>query len=134
METVLKAPVGGLIDSKALRALGRNSDMMLAVGVILILGLMIIPLPPMILDVLLAGNITLAIVILMVSMYITHPLELSVFPGLLLIITIFRLSLNVASTRLILGEAYAGEVINAFGSFVVHGNYVVGFIISSSSS
>ena len=129
METVLKAPVGGLIDSKALRALGRNSDMMLAVGVILILGLMIIPLPPMILDVLLAANITLAIVILMVSMYITHPLELSVFPGLLLIITIFRLSLNVASTRLILGEAYAGEVINAFGSFVVHGNYVVGFII-----
>jgi flagellar biosynthesis protein FlhA len=62
-------------------------------------------------------------------MYITHPLELSVFPGLLLILTIFRLSLNVASTRLILGEGYAGEVINAFGAFVVEGNYVVGFII-----
>jgi len=68
-------------------------------------------------------------VILMVSMYLTHPLELSVFPGLLLLLTIFRLGLNVASTRLILGEGYAGEVISAFGSFVVKGNYVVGFII-----
>ena len=65
----------------------------------------------------------------MVSLYITSPLELSVFPGLLLILTMFRLSLNVASTRLILGEGYAGEVINAFGSFVVKGNYVVGFVI-----
>lgn len=116
-------------DSRILQALGRNGDLLLGAGVVLILGLMIIPLPAMMLDILLASNITLSIVILMVSMYITHPLELSVFPGLLLIVTIFRLSLNVASTRLILGEGYAGEVINAFGSFVVHGNYVVGFII-----
>jgi flagellar biosynthesis protein FlhA len=101
----------------------------MAVGVIMILALMIVPIPPIILDVLLATNITIAILILIVSMYITHPLELSVFPGLLLILTIFRLSLNVASTRLVLGEGYAGEVINAFGSFVVKGNYVVGFII-----
>jgi len=79
--------------------------------------------------VLLAANITIAILLLTVSMYIMHPLELSVFPGLLLILTIFRLSLNVASTRLILGSGYAGEVINAFGAFVVEGNYVVGFII-----
>jgi flagellar biosynthesis protein FlhA len=129
METALSIPAGGLFDSKALRALGRNSDVFLAVGVILVLGLMIVPLPPLALDILLASNITLAIIILMVSMYITHPLELSVFPAFLLIITIFRLSLNVASTRLILGEGYAGEVINAFGSFVVSGNYVVGFII-----
>ncbi len=106
-----------------------NGDVVLAVGVILILALMIIPLPPMLLDVLLALNITMAILILMVSLYITNPLELSVFPGLLLILTIFRLSLNVASTRLILGEGYAGDVINAFGSFVVRGNYVVGFVI-----
>ena len=83
----------------------------------------------MLLDVLLAANITLAILILMVSMYLTNPLEISVFPGLLLILTMFRLGLNVASTRLILGEGYAGEVITAFGSFVVKGNYVVGFII-----
>jgi flagellar biosynthesis protein FlhA len=122
--TANAAPRNGL-----LQKLIDNTDVLLAASVILILVLMIIPLPPMLLDVLLSANIALAILILMVSMYITHPLELSVFPGLLLILTIFRLSLNVASTRLILGDAYAGEVINAFGSFVVKGNYVVGFII-----
>ncbi|HTO93859.1 MAG TPA: flagellar biosynthesis protein FlhA [Bacteroidota bacterium] len=114
---------------RLMRSMGAHGDVMLAVGVIMILALMIVPLPSMLLDVLLALNITVAILILMVSMYITQPLELSVFPGLLLILTIFRLSLNVASTRLILGEGYAGEVINAFGSFVVKGNYVVGFVI-----
>ena len=114
---------------RTVRTLGANSDVLMAVGFIMILALMIVPIPPMVLDVLLATNITIAILILIVSMYITHPLELSVFPGLLLILTIFRLSLNVASTRLVLGEGYAGEVINAFGSFVVKGNYVVGFII-----
>ncbi|HXX63612.1 MAG TPA: flagellar biosynthesis protein FlhA [Bacteroidota bacterium] len=112
-----------------LSTVGANSDVLLAVAVIMILALMIIPLPAVVLDVLLATNITVAILVLMVSMYITNPLELSVFPGMLLILTIFRLSLNVASTRLVLGEGYAGEVINAFGSFVVKGNYVVGFII-----
>ncbi|NUN69064.1 MAG: flagellar biosynthesis protein FlhA [Bacteroidetes bacterium] len=112
-----------------MKALGRNSDVVLAVAVLMILGLMIIPLPPIILDILLAANIAIAILILMVSMYITHPLEISVFPALLLVLTIFRLSMNVATTRLILGEGYAGEVIEAFGSFVVEGNYVVGFII-----
>jgi flagellar biosynthesis protein FlhA len=112
-----------------LSKLQSNSDLMLAAGVLLILALLIIPLPAFLLDVLLALNIAVAILILMVSLYITSPLELSVFPGLLLILTMFRLSLNVASTRLILGEGYAGEVINAFGSFVVKGNYVVGFVI-----
>ncbi|MBP6672238.1 MAG: FHIPEP family type III secretion protein, partial [Bacteroidetes bacterium] len=112
-----------------MKMLGRNSDVVLAASVLLILGMMIIPLPPVILDVLLAANIAIAILILMVSLYITHPLEISVFPALLLVLTIFRLSLNVATTRLILGEGYAGEVIEAFGSFVVEGNYIVGFII-----
>ena len=114
---------------RLMRSMGAHGDVMLAIGVIMILAMMIVPLPTILLDVLLALNITVAILLLMVSMYITHPLELSVFPGLLLILTIFRLSLNVASTRLILGEGYAGEVINAFGSFVVKGNYVVGFVI-----
>lgn len=117
------------LSSAPVRMLSKNSDFVLAAGVILILAMMIIPLPAMLLDVLLAANITIAILILTVSMYIMHPLELSVFPGLLLILTLFRLSLNVASTRLILGSGYAGEVINAFGAFVVEGNYVVGFII-----
>ncbi len=112
-----------------MRILGDNSDVVLAVAVILILALLVIPIPAMFLDVLLAANITMSILILMVSMYLRNPLEISVFPGLLLILTIFRLGLNVASTRLILGEGYAGEVITAFGSFVVKGNYVVGFII-----
>jgi len=111
------------------RVFGSHGDVLLAVAVIMVLSLMIVPLPPLMLDILLALNLAVAILVLMVSMYITHPLELSVFPGILLMLTIFRLSLNVASTRLILGEGYSGEVINAFGSFVVKGNYVVGFII-----
>ncbi len=107
----------------------RNSDILLAIGVISILVLMIVPLPPAILDVLLALNISTALVLLLVSLYLTNPLELSVFPSLLLILTLFRLALNISSTRLILGEAYAGEIIRSFGSFVVKGNYVVGVVI-----
>jgi len=122
-------PLSGITNNNVMRALGRNSDVLLAASVVAILGLMIIPLPPPLLDVLLAANIAMAILILMVSIYITHPLEISIFPALLLVLTIFRLSLNVATTRLILGEGYAGEVITAFGTFVVEGNYVVGFII-----
>lgn len=121
--------LSGITNNNIMRALGRNSDVLLAASVVVILGLMVIPLPPMLLDVLLAANIAVAILILMVSIYITHPLEISIFPALLLVLTIFRLSLNVATTRLILGEGYAGEVVSAFGSFVVEGNYVVGFII-----
>jgi len=117
------------VQSPILSALRTNTDLMLAFAVVLTLALLIVPLPAPLLDVLLALNITMAILILMVSIYITSPLELSVFPSLLLMLTLFRLSLNVASTRLILGEGYAGEVINAFGSFVVKGNYVVGFVI-----
>jgi len=124
-----QSATASFMKSPLLRTFANNSDIVLAVAVIFILGLMIIPLPPILLDVFLAANIAIAILILMVSMYITNPLEISVFPALLLVLTIFRLSLNVASTRLILGEGYAGEVIMSFGSFVVAGNYVVGFII-----
>jgi len=112
-----------------LERLGSNTDVLLAVGVLLICGLLVVPLPSAMLDILLALNITIAILVLLVSMYIKSPIELSVFPSMLLVLTIFRLSLNVASTRLVLGEGYAGEIINAFGSFVVKGNYVVGFVI-----
>ena len=106
-----------------------QSDMLLGVGIIGILAVMIIPLYTGILDVLLVVNITLTLVVLLVAIYLTKPMEFSVFPGLILIMTLFRLSLNVASTRLILGESYAGKVIAAFGNFVVKGNYVVGFVI-----
>ncbi|MDZ7338306.1 MAG: flagellar biosynthesis protein FlhA [candidate division KSB1 bacterium] len=111
------------------RYFGSNGDIILAVGVIVILIVMIFPMPTQLMDFLLAMNIALSLTILLVSMYITQPLQFSVFPGLLLVITLFRLSLNVATTRLILGNAFAGHVVSAFGSFVVKGNYVVGLII-----
>ncbi len=110
-------------------ALLKNSDLMLAVGVIAMLAMMVIPLPAFILSLLLALNLTLALVILMVGIYTREPLQFSVFPSLLLLTTLFRLSLNVSSTRLILLHGYAGEVIQKFGEFVVGGNPVVGFIV-----
>lgn len=112
-----------------LKAVTQRSDIVLAFGVICIIAFLVIPLPPGLLDFALAFNITFSLVVLLTTLYITRPLDLSVFPGMLLIITLMRLSLNVASTRLILGQAYAGEVINSFGHFVVQGNYVVGFIV-----
>ena len=90
---------------------------------------MIVPMPPFLLDLLLSFNIALSLIVLLMTLYVTKPLELSVFPGLILVLTLFRLSLNVASTRLILGDAYAGEVIEAFGKFVVRGDYVLGLVI-----
>jgi flagellar biosynthesis protein FlhA len=115
-------------------SLGRNrllqhGDVFFAVCIISIVGIMIVPLPPFVLDLLLSFNIAFSLVVLLTSIYVIAPLDLSVFPSLMLVVTLFRLSLNVASTRLILGQANAGEVISAFGSFVVKGNYVVGFVI-----
>ena len=114
--------------------ISKNSDMVTAVAVVAILVFMVIPLPPMVLDLLISFNITFALVILLASMYTVSPLELSSFPSILLLITLFRLSLNVASTRIILihgseGALAAGKVINAFGNFVVGGNYLVGIIV-----
>jgi flagellar biosynthesis protein FlhA len=109
--------------------LGSNSSTMLAVAVMLILGVMLLPMPTFLIDVFLVMNITGALVIIFVAMYVLRPLDFSVFPGLLLIVTLFRLSLNVATTRLILGDAYAGEIIASFGNFVVGGNYIVGAVI-----
>ena len=110
------------------------SELMTVIGVVTILVVMIIPLPSILLDFLLALNITVAITILLIAMYTLKPLDFFVFPPLLLVTTLFRLSLNVASTRLILlhgneGAMAAGRVIKSFGSFVVGGNYVVGVIV-----
>ena len=112
-----------------LNSLAKRADIILAVFVVAIIGVLVIPLPAHVLDFALAFNITFSLIILLTTLYITRPLDLSVFPGMLLIITLMRLALNVASTRLILSSGYAGEVINSFGNFVVQGNYVVGFII-----
>ena len=95
---------------------------------------MIAPLPPFLLDILISANITLSVIVLLVSLYITKPVEFSVFPTTLLLMTLFRLALNISSARLILlngntGTAAAGEVIQAFGAFVVGGNYVIGVVI-----
>jgi flagellar biosynthesis protein FlhA len=106
----------------------------MAVAVVGILVFMVMPLPPMLLDLLLSFNITFSLVIVLASMYVQRPLELSAFPSILLLATLFRLSLNVASTRIILlhgneGTQAAGNVIKAFGGFVVGGNYLVGIIV-----
>lgn len=106
-----------------------NTDIIFATAIIGILGILIIPLPPFMLDFFLAINIAFSILILMVSIYIRSPLDISAFPTILLVTTLFRLGLNIASTRLILSEAHAGDIITAFGSFVIGGNYVVGIII-----
>ena len=112
-----------------MKILGKNTDIILAFALIFMLGLMLIPLPAALLDFFLALNISLSVLVLIVSLYIQSPLDISIFPGLLLVLTLFRLSLNINSTRLILLDGYAGKVIETFGSFVVGGNYVVGFII-----
>ena len=113
----------------ALASFLKNNDILLAIGVVVIVAMMIIPLPPMLLDILLTLNISLSVIILLVCLFIKEPLEYSSFPIILLVATIFRLGLNVSSTRLILLHGAAGEVINSFGQFVVGGNYIVGFII-----
>src|SRR6478752_5225833 len=112
-----------------------NSDLALALGLVGILAVMVIPMPRFFLDLFLSVGIAGSIVLLLTSVYATRALDFSVFPSLLLISTLFRLSLNVATTRRILlhgseeGTAAAGEVIRSFGEFVVGGNYAVGIVI-----
>jgi len=109
----------------------QQTDVLIAIGVIAVVLMMIIPLPSLLLDILIAFNFMFSIVILLTVMYIQKATDFSVFPSLLLITTVFRLALNVSSTRLILlkGPAFDVKIIKAFGEFVVGGNYVVGFII-----
>ena len=112
--------------SKELPLVTKNGDIFMAAGVVGILVFMIMPLPPMALDILLSLNITFSLIIVLVATYIFRPLELSSFPSIILLATLFRLSLNIASTRIILlhgneGTMAAGKVIKAFGSFVVTG-------------
>jgi len=117
-----------------LKRIGRHTDVMLAVGVLAILLIMMVPLPLWLMDVLLTLNIAIGLMILLTSIYVLRPMDFSIFPALLLLTTLFRLSLNVATTRLILlhgqeGPSAAGHVIEGFGEFVVGGNTIVGLII-----
>ena len=109
--------------------LTRRSEIGFSLAGIGIIAVLVIPLPPVLLDILLSFNLAITFMIFLLTVYVRRPLEFSVFPSLLLLVTLFRLSLNVASTRLILLHGYAGKVIQAFGYFVVGGNYVVGIIV-----
>lgn len=126
---VLNTSFISILRDRVLPAITSNPDLGLSVGLVLILGLLLVPLPPFALDLFLTMNIATSVLIILIALYLAKPLDFSSFPTVLLITTLFRLGLNVASTRLILGDADAGEIIKAFGSFVVGGNYVVGFII-----
>lgn len=128
------AETQGTTSNNAFLDSARSSSAMIAMGVIAILMVMIIPIPTFLLDILLSFSIAISIIILLMSMYVLKPLQFSVFPSILLMVTLLRLSLNVASTRLILlhgseGTSAAGQVIQSFGTFVVGGNYVVGLIV-----
>ena len=105
------------------------SQLAVPVGVVGVVLLLVVPLPAALLDVLIVTNITMSLVVLLTSMYVKRPLDFSVFPSLLLVLTLFRLGLNVASTRLVLRDGFAGQVIDAFGQFVVGGSLVIGLVI-----
>lgn len=120
-----------MLDTLAAKVAGiqKHSDVFLAIAVVSIVLLLVIPLPPLLMDMLLSVSIVLATTILLVTLYTEDPLAFSSFPSLLLFVTLFRLGLNIASTRMILAEAQAGDIIKTFGEFVTGGNQVVGVVI-----
>lgn len=122
-------PIHGLRSSASWSGLSRHADLLLVVLVVAVIMLMVLPLPPVILDSLIAINLTISVVLLMVALYISSPLGLSTFPSLLLFTTLFRLALNIASTRQILLNAYAGDIIATFGKMVVGGDVIVGAVV-----
>ncbi len=122
----ISARLGG---QTSMGVISRGSDVALALIIISVLGMIIIPLPPHVIDYLIAINLTASVSLLMVGLYIPSALHLSIFPSLLLITTLYRLGLNIASTRQILLKADAGDIIHQFGDFVVGGNFVVGGVI-----
>jgi len=112
-----------------LQTLRNNKDLALVIGVILILVILFAPIPPAMLDLAIVTNFGLALTILLLTFYVAKPVEFSTFPSVLLVATLFRLSMNVAATRLILTGANAGEVINSIGTFAVQGNFVIGLVV-----
>src|SRR5436305_12960189 len=110
-------------------AVSRYSDLVLAAAVCAVVGMMIVPLPEWLLDLLIITNLSLGLVMLMVAVYARDALQFSCFPSLLLLTTLFRLGLDISATRLILLQAHAGQVVTAFGNFVVGGNFVGGVVV-----
>lgn len=129
MKRVLNFVIRTLSGEAALSTINRSSDLILAAWVIAVIVMIVLPVPPPIIDLLITFNLTAAVGLLMVALYIPSAIHLSMFPSMLLVTTLFRLGVNISSTRQILLHAYAGEIISAFGHFVVGGNYVVGFVI-----
>ena len=122
------------ITAGSVKPAGNWRELTIPIAVLAIVLAMIMPLPPFLLDILISANITMSVIVLLVAMYITKPVEFSVFPTTLLLMTLFRLALNISSARLILlngntGTSAAGEVIQAFGAFVVGGSYIIGVVI-----
>ena len=127
------ASSGDFIRGKLLSA-SKRGDIMLALGVVAILVVLILPMPRWMLDFALALSITISVLILMTALFVERPLDFNAFPTILLLATMIRLSLNLASTRLILSDGHmgtgaAGKVIEAFGGFVMSGNFVIGIIV-----
>ena len=127
-------PAGTPWTTELLAQLGGWQELFVPLSVLGIVMAMIVPMPPLLLDLLISANITMSVIVLMVSLYIKQPVEFSVFPTTLLLLTLFRLALNISSSRLILlhgstGTAAAGGVIEAFGNFVVGGNFIIGVVI-----
>ncbi|NBW69904.1 MAG: flagellar biosynthesis protein FlhA [Bacteroidetes bacterium] len=119
------------LTSQKLKGTFFQKDVLISSGIIMILMIMILPIPSAAMDFFLAVNISLSLIVLLVAFYALKPLQFAVFPGMLLILTLFRLALNVGTTRLILSQGYAGAIIESFGGFIVQGNYVIGIIIFS---
>jgi len=107
----------------------RLSQLAVPIGIVGIVVMLVVPLPPVVLDLLIALNITVALLILMVAMFVHRPLDFAAFPAVILVMTLFRLALNVSATRLVLIDGYAGKVIDTFGHFVVGGSLIVGLIV-----
>jgi flagellar biosynthesis protein FlhA len=108
---------------------GRLSQLAVPIGVVAIVVMLVVPMPAALLDLLIAANITGAVLVVLVSMYVKRPLDFSSFPSLLLVATLFRLALNISATRLVLTDGFAGNVISAFGHFVIGGSLVIGLVI-----
>ncbi len=125
----MRGAIGSLNSNPFLQGIAKQRDLIVVLGVVAMLVVMIIPIPTFLLDILLSLNLCIALIILLVSMYNREALDFSVFPSLLLTVTLFRLSLNIATTRLILSKADAGSVVHTFGTFVSGDNPVVGFVI-----
>ena len=109
--------------------LKRLSQLAVPIGIVMIVVMLVVPLPAMLLDLLIALNITVALLVLMTAMFVTRPLDFAAFPAVILVMTLFRLALNVSATRLVLLDGFAGKVIDTFGHFVVGGSLIVGLIV-----